>query len=71
LFFGVDPVAFDSVLLQHITDEVKAQGDNAPPWVQEAVQKHGFLHYAMLYHKLGIHEHKPFSKIDYRQIENI
>jgi len=70
LFLGVDPVAFDSVLLQHITDEVVAQGENAPKWVQEAVVKHQFLHYAMEYHRLGIHEQKPFSRIDYRQIEN-
>jgi hypothetical protein len=70
LFLGVDPVAFDSVLLQHITDEVGAQGENAPGWVREAVTKHQFLHYAMEHHRLGIHEHKPFSRIDYRQIEN-
>ncbi len=70
LFLGVDPVAFDSVLLQHITDEVGAQGGNAPAWVREAVTKHQFLHYAMEHHRLGIHEHKPFSRIDYRQIEN-
>lgn len=71
LFLGADPVAFDSVLLQHITDEVVVQGRNAPKWVQEAVEKHQFLHYAMEYHRLGIHEHKPFRKIEYRQIENI
>ena len=70
LFFGSDPVAFDSVLLQHISDEVDTQEHNAPMWVREAVKNHGFLHYAMNYHELGIHEHKPFSKIDYRQIEN-
>jgi hypothetical protein len=70
LFFGTDPVAFDSVLLQHITDEVNAQGENAPKWVQEAVRAHHFLHYAMEYHRLGIHEHKPFHRIEYRQIEN-
>ncbi len=69
LILGADPVAFDSVLLQHISDEVKAQGENAPRWVQDAVKKHHFLHYAMDYHGLGIHEHKPFSAIDYRQIE--
>jgi hypothetical protein len=69
LFFGRDPVAFDSVLLQHITDEVHAQRENAPAWVREAVGNHGFLQYAMDYHKLGIHEHKPFLKIQYRSIE--
>lgn len=70
LFFGSDPVAFDSVLLQHISDEVNVQEDQAPAWVREAVKNHEFLHYAMNYHELGIHEHKPFMKIDYRQIEN-
>ena len=69
LFFGRDPVAFDSVLLQHITDEVHAQGENAPAWVREAVGDHEFLQYAMDYHRLGIHEHKPFVKIKYRSIE--
>jgi hypothetical protein len=68
LFFGTDPVAFDSVLLQHIADEVEAQGPTVEKWVREAVEDHQFLHYAMNRHKLGIHEHKPFSAIDYRQI---
>jgi len=70
LFFGTDPVAFDSVLLQHITDEVNAQGTEAPEWVREAIEQHQFLHHAMEYHRLGIHEHKPFHYIDYREIEN-
>lgn len=70
LFFGTDPVAFDSVLLQHITDEVNSQGENAPKWVREAVHKHHFLHYAMEYHRLGTHEHMPFKDINYRQIKN-
>ena len=69
LFFGRDPVAFDSVLLQHVTDEVHAQGENAPAWVREAIRDHEFLQYAMDYHRLGIHEHKPFLKIKYRSIE--
>lgn len=69
LFLSTDPVAFDSVLLQHIADEVTAQGPGVEQWVREAVKNHRFLHYAMEYHKLGIHEHRPFSKIDYRQIK--
>lgn len=71
IFLGIDPVAFDSVLLQHIREEVAAQGENAPVWVRERVETHQFLHYAMDYHKLGVHEHKPFRRIEYRQIENI
>lgn len=70
LFFGTDPVAFDSVLLQHITDEVSAQGDGAPQWVRNAIERHQFLHHAMEYHHLGIHEHMPFKDIIYRQIKN-
>ena len=70
LFFGTDPVAFDSVLLQHIADEVDSQGDDAPTWVREAVKKHHFLHHAMEYHRLGTHEHMPFKDIKYRQIKN-
>lgn len=69
LFLSTDPVAFDSILLQHIADEVAAQGPGVDLWVREAVNNHHFLHYATEYHKIGIHEHKPFSKIDYRQIE--
>ena len=72
LFLGIDPVAFDSVLLQHIRDEVIAQGVLAPAsvWVREAIDKHQFLHYAMEFHGLGIHEHSPFKKIRYREIEH-
>jgi len=70
LFFGTDPVAFDSVLLQHITDEVNAQGDSAPRWVREGIERHQFLHQSMEFHRLGTHEHKPFRNIRYRQIEN-
>jgi hypothetical protein len=68
IFLGTDPVAFDSVLLQHITDEIKAQGPGVARQVRDAVKNHRFLHYAMTYHKLGIHEHKPFSEIEYQQI---
>jgi len=70
LFFGTDPVAFDSVLLQHITDEVNAQGTGAPEWVRKAIEQHQFLHHAMEYHRLGIHEHMPFKDINYSQIKN-
>jgi hypothetical protein len=57
-------------LLQHIADEVNSQGDDAPTWVREAVKKHHFLHHAMIYHRLGTHEHMPFKEIKYRQIKN-
>ncbi len=69
LFFGTDPVAFDSVLLQHISDEISARGDEVEQWVKDRVTNHQFLHYAMNTLNLGIHEHKPFQQIDYREIE--
>jgi len=66
LIFGTDPVALDSVMLDHIMEEIKAQGDNAPDWLKENSQKHGFLQYAMDELGLGIHEHAPYNRIDYR-----
>jgi hypothetical protein len=68
LFLGTDPVAFDSVLLQHITSEVTLRGDTVDAWVRTAITDHDFLQYAMDYHRLGIHEHEPFNRIDYRQV---
>lgn len=68
LFFGIDPVAFDSVLLQHIIDEVNERGASVDDWVRRAVTNHDFLQFAMDYHGLGIHEHAPFKQIDYRRI---
>jgi hypothetical protein len=38
--------------------------------VREAVHRHQFLHHAMVYHRLGTHEHMPFKDINYRQINN-
>ena len=69
LFLAQDPVALDSVLLQHIIDEVAARGTEVDQWVRDAVNDHDFLDYAMNALHLGIHEHKPFTRIDYRQIE--
>lgn len=66
LFLGTDPVAFDSVLLDHIIDEVEARGLKG---MRESLDHHTFLDYAMDHHKLGIHEHKPYKRIDYRNIE--
>jgi len=71
LFLGTDPVAFDSVLLQHIIDEVAVRGDEVEKWVREAVNNHDFLKYAMDSLQLGIHEHKPFTRIDFSQIEAV
>ncbi len=58
LLFSLDPVAMDSVLYDIIRDERVARGTTA--W-----DPHEFLQVAMDYHGLGVHEHKPYSEIDY------
>ena len=68
LLLGTDPVAMDSVMLDHIITEIEAQGQ-AFRWLLESTTHHGFLEYAMGHHKLGVHEHKPYKRVDYRQIE--
>ena len=69
LIMGTDPVALDSVMLDHIIEEIEAQGDNAPEWLQKNSKNHGFLKYAMDELGLGIHEHAPYNRIDYRTFE--
>ncbi|MEA1996910.1 MAG: DUF362 domain-containing protein [Gemmatimonadota bacterium] len=66
VFLGTDPVSFDSVMLDHIIEEVEARKLNR---MRESLENHSFLDYAMNHHKLGIHEHKPYKRIDYRVIE--
>ena len=66
LIMGTDPVALDSVMLDHIMEEIEAQGDNAPEWLKKNSENHGFLRYAMDELGLGIHEHAPYNRIDYR-----
>ncbi len=53
-------------MLDHIIEEIKAQGENAPDWLKENTRNHGFLQYAMDELGLGIHEHAPYDRIDYR-----
>ncbi len=69
LIMGTDPVALDSVMLDHIIEEVKAQGENAPEWLKDNLKHHDFLQYAMDELGLGIHEHAPYKRIDYRVFE--
>ncbi len=69
LIMGTDPVALDSVMLDHIIEEIEAQGDNAPEWLKKNSGNHGFLKYAMDELGLGIHEHAPYKRIDYRTFE--
>ena len=66
LIMGTDPVALDSVMLDHIAEEIHAQGDQAPEWLKNNMKNHDFLQYAMDELGLGIHEHKPYKRIDYR-----
>ena len=66
LIFGKDPVALDSVMLDHIVEEAEAQGEDAPEWLKDNLADHGFLQYAMDELGLGIHEHAPYDRIDYR-----
>lgn len=66
LLLSRDPVALDTVMLDHIRDELKAQGTTAPPHVHEWVDKSCFLEYAMKHHGLGVFETRPYRRIDYR-----
>jgi hypothetical protein len=68
ILMSKDPVALDSVMLDHIIMEIETQGDNAPQWVRDCVKNHDFLEYAMDHYGLGVHEHSPYQKIDYREI---
>jgi hypothetical protein len=69
LFFSRDPVALDSVMLDHLAGELKAQGPKAPAHVKEWVETTTFLEYAMRHHGLGVHERKPYNRISYGTVE--
>ena len=58
---SLDPVAIDSVMFDIINDERNARG--------YPEEEHGHLEVAMNYHGLGVHEHKPYSEISYRESE--
>jgi hypothetical protein len=69
LLLSRDPVAIDSVMLDHIIDEIATQGAAATSYVRDCVTHHAFLEYAMTHHGLGIFEHKPYKRIDYVTVE--
>lgn len=69
LLLSCDPVALDSVMLDHIAEEVRAQGDNAWQGTRDCLEHHTFLQHAMELHKLGVHEHKPYRRISYIELE--
>lgn len=69
LLMSADPVALDSVMLDHIIAELEMQGDAAPRWVREGVTHTAFLDYAMKGLQLGVHEHAPYRRIDYLEVE--
>jgi hypothetical protein len=66
---SADPVAIDSVMLDHIVAEIATQGAAATSYVRDCVTHIDFLRYAMTHHGLGIHERRPYRKIDYRVVE--
>lgn len=69
LFLSRDPVALDTVMLDHLRDELKQQGGAAPAHVVDWVAGSTFLEYAMSRHGLGVHEARPYRRIDYRVLE--
>lgn len=69
LLLSRDPVALDSVMLDHIVEEIGTQGAAATPYVRDCVTHVGFLAYAMTHHGLGVHERKPYDRIRYAVIE--
>ena len=69
LLLSRDPVALDTVMLDHIREELVEQGSATPKHVQEWVDKSCFLEYAMNHHGLGIFESKPYKRIDYRVLD--
>ncbi len=69
LLLSCDPVALDSVMLDHIAEEVRAQGDDAWQGTRDCLEHHTFLQHAMELHKLGVHEHKPYRRIQYLEYE--
>jgi hypothetical protein len=68
LFFGVDPIAVESVMLDWMNEESVQQGDTAKIY-------HDELHYSDEVLSLGIHEHwdsfgnRQYSTIDYLEID--
>jgi uncharacterized protein (DUF362 family) len=68
LLLSRDPVALDTVMLDHIRDELKAIGSAAPSHVLEWVENPTFLEYAMTHHGLGVYDTRPYSRIDYREL---
>ncbi len=69
LILSKDPVAIDSVMLGHIIEEIATQGAAATSYVRDCVTHINFLEYAMTHHGLGVHEHKPYRKIEYLTVE--
>ena len=69
ILLSKDPVALDSVMLDHIIEEIATQGAAATSYVRDCVTHHGFLAYAMTEHGLGIFEHKPYKRIEYFTVE--
>jgi hypothetical protein len=65
IFVGKDPVAIESVMVDYLIQEQEYRGIN--------LLSHDYLHDAMDYHELGVHEHWDeqgnYQYIDYVQID--
>ena len=62
IFLGFDPVAHESVMIDYLIEEQEYHG------VQ--LLSHDFLHDAMEYHNLGVHEHRD-EYGNYHNIDNV
>ena len=54
--------------LDHLAT-IATQGALATSYVRDCVTHIDFLDYAMKHHGLGIHERKPYRRIEYRALE--
>jgi hypothetical protein len=65
IFVGQDPVATESVMVDYLIEEQEYHGI--------PLLSHDYLHDAMEYHRLGVHEHKDkngeYHHIDYVEID--
>ncbi|MCL5742872.1 MAG: DUF362 domain-containing protein [Acidobacteria bacterium] len=69
LLLSRDPVALDSVMLDHIVEEIGTQGAAATSYVRDCVTHIHFLEYAMKHHGLGVFERRPYRRIQYSVLE--
>ena len=65
IFLGLDPIATESVMTDYLIDEQVYRGIN--------LLSHHYLHDAMDYHRIGVHEHRQpdgkYRLIDYVELD--